>query len=137
MYPIPHLQPSVGMVPEWSTLPDVFQRTEKVNGDVWWKCRGRNAGAVGERRQCHSRTPPTASPPHLSLRKAAPQRAWQGTRALGRRVTRLGPEEGGWPEPVGLRAEGDPTQMCPVPRRLAGPEASPQVPAVPAGAPSV
>lgn len=80
---------------------------------------------------------PTASPPHLSLRKAAPQRAWQGTRALVRRVTRLGPEEGGWPEPVGLGAEGDPAQMCPVPRRLAGPEASPQVPAVPAGAPSV
>lgn len=80
----------------------------------------------------------TASPPHLSLRKAAPQRAWQGTRALGRRVTRLGPEEEGWLEPVGLGAERvTPALMCRVPQRLAGPEASLKVTAIPAGVPLV
>lgn len=47
-----------------------------------------------------------------------------------------GPEEGGWLQSVGLRAEGDSALTRQVFRRLPGPDSSPRVRSVPAGAPS-
>lgn len=47
-----------------------------------------------------------------------------------------GPEEGGWLQSVGLQAEGDSALTRQVFRRLPGPDSSPRVRSVPAGAPS-